>query len=231
MDFSSLITAIIFIFPGFIIITVKNLFTYVKKTSNFSKILQSLITTICVWYIIIIISYFNNTVNSILNILLKLEKTNFLENKFKIFTFFIIVYSSSFILGLLICYLFYRLKKIRKLCDKIYYKIFLKKPFTYIFEHIFYEASLDKNKQPYVFIKTISGEYIFGFIKIVSDNIDDRSICISNVHQIRNNQLIKTLYNENNFIYIKESSIEYIYILNDTSDLEKIYNYLINKDI
>ncbi|CRF33480.1 hypothetical protein BRSU_1470 [Brachyspira suanatina] len=82
-----------------------------------------------------------------------------------------------------------------------------------------------------MFIKTISGEYIFGFIKIVSDNIDDRSICITNVHQIRNNQLIKTLYNENNFIYIKESSIEYIYILNDTSDLEKIYNYLINKDI
>ena len=74
MDFSSLITAIIFIFPGFIIITVKNLFTYVKKTSNFSKILQSLITTICVWYIIIIISYFNNTVNSILNILLKIRK-------------------------------------------------------------------------------------------------------------------------------------------------------------
>lgn len=37
MDFSSLITAIIFIFPGFIIITVKNLFTYVKKLAIFQK--------------------------------------------------------------------------------------------------------------------------------------------------------------------------------------------------
>ncbi|ACN83217.1 hypothetical protein SZ47_10610 [Brachyspira hyodysenteriae] len=229
MDFSSLITVIIFILPGFIIITVKNLYSYVKKINTFSKILQSLIATICIWYIIIILSNYNSNLNNIFNILLKLEKTNFLEYKFQIFTFFIIVYLVSFILGLVIGYLLHRLKFIEKLYNKIYYKIFSKKPTKHIFEHIFYEASLDKNKNIYVFIKTISGEYIFGFVKEASDNIDDRSICIYDVHQIRNKQLIETLYKENNFIYIKENSIEYIYILNDISDLEKICNYLINK--
>ncbi|MEI0592810.1 DUF6338 family protein [Brachyspira pilosicoli] len=230
MDFSSLITTIIFILPGFITINVKNLYSYVKKTNTFSRILQSLITTICIWYIIILLSNYNSNLNNILNILLKLEKNNFLENKFQIFTFFIIVYLSSFILGLLIGYLFHRLKFVEIFYNKIYYKIFSKKPTKHIFEHIFYEASLDKNNNIYVFIKTISGEYIFGFVKKASDNIDDRSICISNVSQIRNKKLIETLYNENNFLYIKESSIEYIYILNNTSDLEKIYNYLTNKN-
>ena len=46
MDFSTFITSIIFILPGFIVISSINLFSYVRNVNTFYKILQSIIATI-----------------------------------------------------------------------------------------------------------------------------------------------------------------------------------------
>lgn len=52
IDFSTLIISILFISPGFIIISVINLFKYKKKVRTFDKTLQSIIATILFWFFI-----------------------------------------------------------------------------------------------------------------------------------------------------------------------------------
>ena len=58
MDFSTFITSIIFILPGFIVISSINLFSYVRNVNTFYKILQSIITTIILWLFVFLISQF-----------------------------------------------------------------------------------------------------------------------------------------------------------------------------
>ena len=55
-DFSTLIISILFILPGFIIISVMNLFKYNKKVKTFDKTLQSIIATILFWFFIYLIA-------------------------------------------------------------------------------------------------------------------------------------------------------------------------------
>ena len=75
MDFSTFITSIIFILPGFIVISSINLFSYVRNVNTFYKILQSIITTIILWLFVFLISQFEkfNFIDNILEIIISFD--------------------------------------------------------------------------------------------------------------------------------------------------------------
>lgn len=126
MDFSTFINSIIFILPGFIIISTKNLFSYIKNINTFHEILQYIIATILLWLFILFISKFSifNFIDNILRIIISFDKNELFENKINITLFLLVIYFISFIVGIIIGLLFYRYKKIRNLLYYAYIKIF-----------------------------------------------------------------------------------------------------------
>ena len=109
MDFSTFITSIIFILPGFILISAINLFSYVRNINTFYKILQSIIATIILWLLILFISKFSlfNFIDNILKIIISFDKNELFENKINIALFLSAIYFVSFLIGIIIGMLFY----------------------------------------------------------------------------------------------------------------------------
>ena len=141
MDFSTFITSIIFILPGFILISAINLFSYVRNINTFYKILQSIIATIILWLLILFISKFSlfNFIDNILKIIISFDKNELFENKINIALFLSAIYFVSFLIGFIIGIFLYRFDKTRNFIYKIYVKIFDQTPYKHIWEELFYE--------------------------------------------------------------------------------------------
>ena len=160
MDFSTFITSIIFILPGFIIISTKNLFSYIKDINTFHEILQSIIATIILWLFILFISRFSlfNFIDNILKIIISFDKNELFENKINIALFLSASYLVSFLRGRIIGMLFYRCKKIRNLLYYIYIKIFNQTLYKHIWEELFTEFASNKDSLLSVIVKTTNGD-------------------------------------------------------------------------
>lgn len=217
-DFSTLIISILFILPGFIIISVMNLFKYNKKVKTFDKTLQSIIATILFWFFIYLIA----TAFELTNIFNKLQNIRNNGN-FRILDFisltpyFLVIYIFAFVIGLIIGSNFH---KFRKEYNSIYKKIFGQTPYKHVWEEIFEEIMIN-GKNKIVFIKTINGDMFFGGIDIVSFNSDDRAICLSSLRRYDkyNDEILEEALSNinkdssiNDRFYIKYDSIEYLII-------------------
>ena len=234
MDFSTFITSIIFILPGFIIISTKNLFSYIKDINTFHEILQSIIATIILWLFILFISKLSlfNFIDNILRIIISLDKNELFENKINIALFLSAIYFVSFLIGIIIGMLFYRCKKIRNLLYYIYIKIFNQTLYKHIWEELFTEFASNKDSLLSVIVKTTNGDIFLGSPYLISYNFNDRAISFLHLYKFNDKtnefELIIN-YDDtniaNNLFYIKDSYIEYLYIINN----DKIANNLKDK--
>lgn len=221
MDFSTFITSIIFILPGFIIISTKNLFSYIKDINTFHEILQSIIATIILWLFILFISKLSlfNFIDNILKIIISFDKNELFENKINIALFLSAIYFVSFLIGIIIGMLFYRYKKIRNLLYYIYIKIFNQTLYKHIWEELFTEFASNKDSLSSVIIKTTNGDVFLGSPYLISYNPNDRAISFSELYKLNDKNEFELIisYDDmniaNNLFYIKYSSIEYLYIL------------------
>lgn len=221
MDFSTFITSIIFILPGFIIISTKNLFSYIKNVNTFHEILQSIIATIILWLFILFISKFSlfNFIDNILKIIISFDKNELFENKINIALFLSAIYFVSFLIGIIIGMLFYRYKKIRNLLYYIYIKIFNQTLYKHIWEELFTEFASNKDSLSSVIVKTTNGDVFLGSPYLISYNPNDRAISFSELYKLNDKNEFELIisYDDmniaNNLFYIKYSSIEYLYIL------------------
>lgn len=141
-----MIISILFILPGFIIISVINLFKYNKKVKTFDKTLQSIIATILFWFFMYSIA----TVFELTNIFNKLQNIrnngNFSILDFISLTpYFLVIYIFAFIIGS-------NFYKFRKEYNSIYKKIFGQTPYKHVWEEIFEEIMIN-GKNKIVFIK------------------------------------------------------------------------------
>lgn len=233
MDFSTFITSIIFILPGFIIISTKNLFSYTKDINTFHKILQSIIATIPLWLFILFISKFSifNFIDNILKIIISFDKNELFENKINITLFLLEIYFISFVVGIIIGLLFYRCKKIRNILYYAYINIFKQTLYKHIWEELFTEFTLNKDSLSSIIVKTTNGDIFLGSPYLISHNSNDRAISFSELYKLNDKnefELIISYDNTNtanNLFYIKDSSIEYLYIINN----DKIANNLKDK--
>lgn len=225
MDFSTFITSIIFILPGFIIISTKNLFSYIKDINTFHEILQSIIATIILWLFILFISKFSlfNFIDNILKIIISLDKNELFENKINIALFLSAIYFISFIIGIIIGVFMYRFDKTRNFIYKIYAKIFDQTPYKHIWEELFYELKInEKSVDSNIIVKTVNGDIFLGSPYLISYNFNDRAISFLHLYKFNDKtnefELIIN-YDDtniaNNLFYIKDSSIEYLYIINN----------------
>ena len=221
MDFSTFITSIIFILPGFIIISTKNLFSYIKNINAFHEILQSIIATIILWLFILFISKLSlfNFIDNILRIIISLDKNELFENKINIALFLSAIYFVSFLIGIIIGMLFYRYKKIRSLLYYIYIKIFNQTLYKHIWEELFTEFDSNKDSLSSVIVKTTNGDIFLGSPYLISYNSNDRAISFSELYKLNDKNEFEQIIDyedtniANNLFYIKDSSIEYLYIL------------------
>ena len=233
MDFSTFITSIIFILPGFILISAINLFSYVRNINTFYKILQSIIATIILWLVILFISKFSlfNFIDNILKIIISFDKNELFENKINIALFLSAIYFVSFLIGFIIGIFLYRFDKTRNFIYKIYVKIFDQTPYKHIWEELFYEFKINEKKVVSIIIKTVNGDIFVGYPYLMSYNPNDRAISFLELYKLNDKNEFELIidYDESNIkinkvkkhgdlFYIKDSSIEYLYILyNDKS--------------
>lgn len=224
MDFSTFITSIIFILPGFIVISSINLFSYVRNINTFYKILQSIIATIILWLLILFISKFSlfSFIDNILKIIISFDKNELFENKINIALFLSAIYFISFLIGFIIGIFLYRFDKTRNFIYKIYVKIFDQTPYKHIWEELFTEFASNKDSLLSVIVKTTNGDIFLGSPYLISYNFNDRAISFLHLYKFNDKtnefELIIN-YDDtniaNNLFYIKDSSIEYLYIINN----------------
>lgn len=219
MDYISIVNLILLILPGFIIISVKNLFIYTKNIKTFDKTLQSIIATILFWFFVYLIP----TECYIRDIFYRLQiidgnSSVNISDFINLTPSFLLIYIISFIIGILLGLLF-RFYKSYKLYDKLYEIIFGKTSYEYVWEETFKELMSDNNRNKIVFIKTISGDMFCGEIHIVSHNPEDRAICFSSLKRYDkyNDKILEEAINsDGNFdydrFYIKDTNIEYLII-------------------
>lgn len=231
MDFSTFITSIIFILPGFIVISSINLFSYVRNVNTFYKILQSIITTIILWLLILFISKFSlfNFIDNILRIIISFDKNELFENKINIALFLSAIYFISFLIGFIIGIFLYRFDKTRNFIYKIYVKIFDQTPYKHIWEELFYEFKINEKKVVSIIVKTVNGDIFVGYPYLMSYNPNDRAISFLELYKLNDKNEFELIINykdsninnkvkHGDLFYIKDSSIEYLYILyNDKS--------------
>lgn len=239
MDFSTFITSIMFILPGFILISAVNLFSYVRNVNTFYKILQSIIATIILWLFVFLISKIEalNFIDNILEIIISFDINIFLKNKIKVILFLIVIYFISFIIGFIIGIFLYRLDKTRNFIYKIYVKIFDQTPYKHIWEELFYEFKINEKKGVSIIVKTVSGDIFVGYPYLISYNPNDRAVSFLELYKLNDKNEFELIINyddsniNNNKVnhgdlfYIKDSSIEYLYILYNN----KSANYLKDK--
>lgn len=227
MDFSTFITSIMFILPGFILISAVNLFSYVRNVNTFYKILQSIIATIILWLFVFIISKIEalNFIDNIVEIIISFDINTFLKNKIRVVLFLIVIYFVSFIIGIVIGAFMYRWDKTRNLIYKIYIKIFDQTPYKHVLEELFYELKInEKNADSNIIVKTINGDIFMGSSYLISYNPKDRAISFLHLYKLNDknefeliinydDSNINNKVNHGDLFYIKDSSIEYLYIL------------------
>ena len=231
MDFSTFITSIIFILPGFIVISSINLFSYVRNVNTFYKILQSIIATIILWLLILFISKFSlfNFIDNILKIIISFDKNELFENKINIALFLSAIYFISFLIGFIIGIFLYRFDKTRNFIYKIYVKIFDQTTYKHIWEELFYEFKINEKKVVSIIVKTVNGDIFVGYPYLMSYNPNDRAISFLELYKLNDKNEFELIINykdsninnkvkHGDLFYIKDSSIEYLYILyNDKS--------------
>lgn len=231
MDFSTFITSIIFILPGFIVISSINLFSYVRNVNTFYKILQSIIATIILWLLILFISKFSlfSFIDNILKIIISFDKNELFENKINIALFLSAIYFISFLIGFIIGIFLYRFDKTRNFIYKIYVKIFDQTPYKHIWEELFYEFKINEKKVVSIIVKTVNGDIFVGYPYLMSYNPNDRAISFLELYKLNDKNEFELIINykdsninnkvkHGDLFYIKDSSIEYLYILyNDKS--------------
>lgn len=239
MDFSTFITSIIFILPGFIVISSINLFSYVRNVNTFYKILQSIITTIILWLFVFLISQFEkfNFIYNILEIIISFDINIFLKNKIKVALFLITIYFISFLIGFIIGIFLYRFDKTRNFIYKIYVKIFKQTPYKHIWEELFYELKINEKNVVSIIVRTVNGDIFMGLPYLISYNPNDRAISFLELYKLNDKNKFELIINyedsninnkvkHGDLFYIKDSSIEYLYILYYN---EKRVNDLIDK--
>ncbi|CCY75626.1 hypothetical protein [Brachyspira aalborgi] len=239
MDFSTFITSIIFILPGFIVISSINLFSYVRNVNTFYKILQSIITTIILWLFVFLISQFEkfNFIDNILEIIISFDINIFLKNKIKVALFLITIYFISFLIGFIIGIFLYRWDKTRNFIYKIYVKIFNQTPYKHIWEELFYELKINEKNVVSIIVRTVNGDIFMGLPYLISYNPNDRAISFLELYKLNDKNKFELIINyedsninnkvkHGDLFYIKDSSIEYLYILYYN---EKRVNDLIDK--
>ena len=239
MDFSTFITSIIFILPGFIVISSINLFSYVRNVNTFYKILQSIITTIILWLFVFLISQFEkfNFIDNILEIIISFDINIFLKNKIKVALFLITIYFISFLIGFIIGIFLYRCDKTRNFIYKIYVKIFNQTPYKHIWEELFYELKINEKNVVSIIVRTVNGDIFMGLPYLISYNPNDRAISFLELYKLNDKNKFELIINyedsninnkvkHGDLFYIKDSSIEYLYILYYN---EKRVNDLIDK--
>ena len=231
MDFSTFITSIIFILPGFIVISSINLFSYVRNVNTFYKILQSIIATIILWLLILFISKFSlfSFIDNILKIIISFDKNELFENKINIALFLSAIYFISFLIGFIIGIFLYRFDKTRNFIYKIYVKIFDQTTYKHIWEELFYEFKINEKKVVSIIVKTVNGDIFVGYPYLMSYNPNDRAISFLELYKLNDKNEFELIINykdsninnkvkHGDLFYIKDSSIEYLYILyNDKS--------------
>lgn len=231
MDFSTFITSIIFILPGFIVISSINLFSYVRNINTFYKILQSIIATIILWLFILFISKLSlfSFIDNILKIIISFDKNELFENKINIALFLSAIYFISFLIGFIIGIFLYRFDKTRNFIYKIYVKIFDQTPYKHIWEELFYEFKINEKKVVSIIVKTVNGDIFVGYPYLMSYNPNDRAISFLELYKLNDKNEFELIINykdsninnkvkHGDLFYIKDSSIEYLYILyNDKS--------------
>lgn len=226
MDFSTFITSIIFILPGFIVISSINLFSYVRNVNTFYKILQSIIATIILWLLILFISKFSlfSFIDNILKIIISFDKNELFENKINIALFLSAIYFISFLIGFIIGIFLYRFDKTRNFIYKIYVKIFDQTPYKHIWEELFYEFKINEKKVVSIIVKTVNGDIFVGYPYLMSYNPNDRAISFLELYKLNDKNEFELIINykdsninnkvkHGDLFYIKDSSIEYLYIL------------------
>ena len=226
MDFSTFITSIIFILPGFIVISSINLFSYVRNVNTFYKILQSIITTIILWLFVFLISQFKkfNFIDNILEIIISFDINIFLKNKIKVALFLITIYFISFLIGFIIGIFLYRWDKTRNFIYKIYVKIFKQTPYKHIWEELFYELKINEKNVVSIIVRTVNGDIFMGLPYLISYNPNDRAISFLELYKLNDKNKFELIINyedsninnkvkHGDLFYIKDSSIEYLYIL------------------
>ncbi|TXJ38958.1 hypothetical protein [Brachyspira aalborgi] len=239
MNFSTFITSIIFILPGFIVISSINLFSYVRNVNTFYKILQSIITTIILWLFVFLISQFEkfNFIYNILEIIISFDINIFLKNKIKVALFLITIYFISFLIGFIIGIFLYRFDKTRNFIYKIYVKIFKQTPYKHIWEELFYELKINEKNVVSIIVRTVNGDIFMGLPYLISYNPNDRAISFLELYKLNDKNKFELIINyedsninnkvkHGDLFYIKDSSIEYLYILYYN---EKRVNDLIDK--
>ena len=239
MDFYTFITSIIFILPGFIVISSINLFSYVRNVNTFYKILQSIITTIILWLFVFLISQFEkfNFIDNILEIIISFDINIFLKNKIKVALFLITIYFISFLIGFIIGIFLYRFDKTRNFIYKIYVKIFKQTPYKHIWEELFYELKINEKNVVSIIVRTVNGDIFMGLPYLISYNPNDRAISFLELYKLNDKNKFELIINyedsninnkvkHGDLFYIKDSSIEYLYILYYN---EKRVNDLIDK--
>ena len=239
MDFSTFITSIIFILPGFIVISSINLFSYVRNVNTFYKILQSIITTIILWLFVFLISQFEkfNFIDNILEIIISFDINIFLKNKIKVALFLITIYFISFLIGFIIGIFLYRWDTTRNFIYKIYVKIFNQTPYKHIWEELFYELKINEKNVVSIIVRTVNGDIFMGLPYLISYNPNDRAISFLELYKLNDKNKFELIINyedsninnkvkHGDLFYIKDSSIEYLYILYYN---EKRVNDLIDK--
>lgn len=239
MDFSTFITSIIFILPGFIVISSINLFSYVRNVNTFYKILQSIIATIILWLFVFLISQFEkfNFIDNILEIIISFDINIFLKNKIKVALFLITIYFISFLIGFIIGIFLYRWDKTRNFIYKIYVKIFKQTPYKHIWEELFYELKINEKNVVSIILRIVNGDIFMGLPYLISYNPNDRAISFLELYKLNDKNKFELIINyedsninnkvkHGDLFYIKDSSIEYLYILYYN---EKRVNDLIDK--
>lgn len=239
MDFSTFITSIIFILPGFIVISSINLFSYVRNINTFYKILQSIIATIILWLLILFISKFSlfSFIDNILKIIISFDKNELFENKINIALFLSAIYFISFLIGFIIGIFLYRFDKTRNFIYKIYVKIFDQTPYKHIWEELFYELKINEKNVVSIIVRTVNGDIFMGLPYLTSYNPNDRAISFLELYKLNDKNKFELIINyedsninnkvkHGDLFYIKDSSIEYLYILYYN---EKRVNDLIDK--
>lgn len=239
MDFSTFITSIIFILPGFIVISSINLFSYVRNINTFYKILQSIIATIILWLLILFISKFSlfSFIDNILKIIISFDKNELFENKINIALFLSAIYFISFLIGFIIGIFLYRFDKTRNFIYKIYVKIFDQTPYKHIWEELFYEFKINEKNVVSIIVRTVNGDIFMGLPYLISYNPNDRAISFLELYKLNDKNKFELIINyedsninnkvkHGDLFYIKDSSIEYLYILYYN---EKRVNDLIDK--
>lgn len=239
MDFSTFITSIIFILPGFIVISSINLFSYVRNVNTFYKILQSIIATIILWLLILFISKFSlfSFIDNILKIIISFDKNELFENKINIALFLSAIYFISFLIGFIIGIFLYRWDKTRNFIYKIYVKIFKQTPYKHIWEELFYELKINEKNVVSIIVRTVNGDIFMGLPYLISYNPNDRAISFLELYKLNDKNKFELIINyedsninnkvkHGDLFYIKDSSIEYLYILYYN---EKRVNDLIDK--